>query len=208
MRLRYPHTLRPFFFSSKLTTMTPQTLFHAHPFPTLKTTHFYQRHRFLPHRSFFTVFCSKPTSRNSPSPLRTNGYHGASHASIPRPVQLESPGSKSVELQFNILKKRLEAVGMETGICVPGQYNHLLCPECQGGERAERSLSLYIAPDGGSAAWVCFRGKCGWKGNTQAFAGGRSAASKVIPVNKKREITEEELQLEPLCDEVIKFYLT
>jgi len=68
--------------------MTPQTLFHSPPFPTLKNTPFSQRHRFLPHRPFFTVFCSRPTSRNSPSPLKTNGYHGASHASIPRPGEV------------------------------------------------------------------------------------------------------------------------
>ena len=35
----------------------------------------------------------------------------------------------SVEMQFDILKKKLEVVGMDTGICVPGQYNHLLCPK-------------------------------------------------------------------------------
>ena len=88
MRLRYPYTLRPLFFSSKLTAMTPQTLFHSSSFPTLKNTTFCQRHRLLPHRPFFTVFCSKPTSRNPPSPLRTNGYHGVSHASIPRPGEV------------------------------------------------------------------------------------------------------------------------
>jgi hypothetical protein len=35
----------------------------------------------------------------------------------------------NVEMQFEVLKKKLETVGIETGICVPGQYNHLLCPE-------------------------------------------------------------------------------
>lgn len=111
-----------------------------------------------------------------------------------------------MEFQFSILKKKLKAVGMDTGICMPGQYNHLLCPECLGGDQEEKSLSLYIAPDGGSAAWVCFRGKCGWKGSIQAFAGGSSAASRVIPVKKKREITEEELQLEPLCNELLAYF--
>ncbi|XP_020230809.1 twinkle homolog protein, chloroplastic/mitochondrial isoform X2 [Cajanus cajan] len=203
MHLRYPLTLRPLF-----TTMTTQTLLRSSPFPPLKTPPSSQRHRFPHHRPFFTVFCSKPISRNPPSPLRTNGYHGgASHASIPRPVQLETtPVEKHVELQFNILKKKLDAVGMETGICVPGQYNHLLCPKCLGGDQEERSLSLYIAPDGGSAAWVCFRAKCGWKGSTQAFAGRSSSTSQVTPVQKKREITVEELQLEPLCNELLAYF--
>ncbi|KAL2970253.1 hypothetical protein AAZX31_15G128600 [Glycine max] len=206
MRLRYPHTLLPLFTSLKLTTMNTQTLFHSSPFPNLKNTFFSQRRRFPSHRPFFTVFCSKPISRNPPSPLRTNGYHGSSHASIPRPVQLESPMGKSVEFQLNILKKKLEAIGMETGMCEPGQYNHLLCPECLGGDQEERSLSLYIAPDGGSAAWNCFRGKCGWKGSTQAFAGSSSARTQVDPVKKIRKITEEELELEPLCDELVVYF--
>ncbi|XP_027352791.1 twinkle homolog protein, chloroplastic/mitochondrial isoform X2 [Abrus precatorius] len=207
MRLRYPHTLLPLFSSSKLTTMTTQTLFHPSPFSHVKTTLSPQRHRFYPHRPFFTVFCSKPISRNPPSPLRTNGYLGASHASIPRPVHLENAAEKSVDMQFNILKKKLEAVGMETGICVPGQYNHLLCPECQGGDTGERSLSLYIASDGGSAVWMCFRGKCGWKGSSQAFAGSSSNSTyKAFPVKKKRELTEEELQLEPLCNELQSYF--
>ncbi|KAG4990345.1 hypothetical protein JHK87_023802 [Glycine soja] len=207
MRLRYSHTLRPLLFtSSKLTTMTTQTFFHSSPFPNLKNTLFSQRHRFPCHRPFFTVFCSKPISRNPPLPLRTNGYHGASHASIPRPVQLESPVEKNMELQLNILKKKLEAIGVETEMCEPGQYNHLLCPECLGGDQEERSLSLYIAPDGGSAAWNCFRGKCGWKGSTQAFAGSNSARTQLAPVKKIRKITEEELELEPLCDELVTYF--
>lgn len=103
MRLRYPYTLRPFFFSSKLSTMTPQTLFHSSPFPTLKNTPFCQRHRFLPHRPFFTVFCSKPTSRNSSSPLRTNGYIDVSHASIPRPGEVPfSVGDRSALNVFQV----------------------------------------------------------------------------------------------------------
>ncbi|KAG5005868.1 hypothetical protein JHK85_024410 [Glycine max] len=186
--------------------MTTQTFFHSSPFPNLKNTLFSQRHRFPCHRPFFTVFCSKPISRNPPLPLRTNGYHGASQASIPRPVQLESPVEKNMELQLNILKKKLEAIGVETEMCEPGQYNHLLCPECLGGDQEERSLSLYIAPDGGSAAWNCFRGKCGWKGSTQAFAGSNSARTQLAPVKKIRKITEEELELEPLCDELVTYF--
>ncbi|KAK7329649.1 hypothetical protein VNO77_23821 [Canavalia gladiata] len=204
MRLRYPYTLLPLFSSSsKLTTMTTQSLFHSSPFSSLINTVSPQRYRLYPHRPFFTVF----SSRNPQTPLRTNGYHGASHASIPRPVHLENPEEKNVEMQFSILKQRLEAVGMDSGICVPGQYNHLLCPECQGGDSGEKSLSLYIAPDGGSAVWVCFRAKCGWKGSTQAFAGSSSySMSQAFPVKKKREITEEELQLEPLCSELLAYF--
>ncbi|KAJ1414365.1 TOPRIM domain [Sesbania bispinosa] len=183
--------------------MTTQTLFHSTPFSNLK------KHPFRPRRAFFTVFCSKPVSKYPPLPLKTNGYHGTSRASVPRPAQLENPDQSIGEVQFNMLKKKLEVVGVETGACVPGQYNHLLCPQCQGGESEERSLSLYIAPDGGSAVWVCFRAKCGWKGSTQAFAGSSSCSTtmnKVIPAKKKREIREEDLQLEPLCNELRAYF--
>ncbi|PNX78470.1 nucleic acid binding protein, partial [Trifolium pratense] len=83
---------------------------------------------------------------------------------------------------------------------------------CQGGDTVEKSLSIYIPPDGGSAAWVCFRGKCGWKGSTQAFAGSSSsystAMNQLIPAKKKRQLNEEDLQLEPLCNEKKGFFST
>ncbi|PNX95511.1 nucleic acid binding protein, partial [Trifolium pratense] len=62
----------------------------------------------------------------------------------------------------------------------------------------------------GSAAWVCFRGKCGWKGSTQAFAGSSSsystAMNQLIPAKKKRQLNEEDLQLEPLCNELVAYF--
>ncbi|XP_052116080.1 twinkle homolog protein, chloroplastic/mitochondrial [Arachis duranensis] len=202
MRLRYPHML--------LATMSMTT----HPFFRPTGTHPFspQLHHFNPCRSIFTILCSRPPlSKNHPlpSPLTSNGYSRSSHATVPRPVHLENPDENEKERRFNSLKYKLEAVGLDTGICVPGQYNHLLCPMCEGGESGERSLSLFIAHDGGSAAWVCFRGKCGWRGSTQAFADSHSlstATSQVAQVKKKREITEEELQLEPLCSEVLAYF--
>ncbi|KAK2394672.1 DNA helicase [Trifolium repens] len=210
MRFRYTHAVIPLLSSSSscsnFFTMNTQTLFNFIPFSNLQKPLFLQTHRFQPKRGIFTVFCAKRSSKYPPSPLKTNGYHGASTAKVPRPVHLEE---NSVEMQFEVLKKKLETVGIETGICVPGQYNHLLCPECQGGDRVEKSLSIYIAPDGGSAVWVCFRGKCGWKGSTQAFAGSNSYSTtmkQLIPVKKKREIKEEDLQLEPLCNELVAYF--
>ncbi|KAL2334532.1 hypothetical protein Fmac_015745 [Flemingia macrophylla] len=51
-----------------------------------------------------------------------------------------------------------------------------------------------------------FKETVGGKAARRPFFG-RSSLTQAIPVQKKREITEEELQLEPLCNEVIKFYL-
>ncbi|CAL0301007.1 unnamed protein product [Lupinus luteus] len=120
---------------------------------------------------------------------------------------MENPNEAKVEMQFELLKTKLKAIGIDTDICVPGQYSHLLCPNCEGGESVEKSLSLFIENDGGSAVWVCHRGKCGWKGSTQACAGSRPlpmATSK--PIKKTREITAEELKLEPLCDELVAYF--
>jgi hypothetical protein len=38
----------------------------------------------------------------------------------------------------------------------------LLCPECAGGKKKEKSLNLTIKSDG--AVWFCHRGTCGNKG--------------------------------------------
>ncbi|XP_022142536.1 transcription termination factor MTERF15, mitochondrial-like isoform X2 [Momordica charantia] len=106
--------------------------------------------------------------------------------------------------QLNVLRKKLEELNINTESCVPGQTNHLLCPMCKGGDSGERSLSLYISEDGGAAVWICFCAKCGWKGRTLAFADGRSSYGSLgqVAINKKkRKITAESLQLEPLCDE-------
>ncbi|XP_061349798.1 twinkle homolog protein, chloroplastic/mitochondrial-like, partial [Gastrolobium bilobum] len=189
--------------------MTTQSLFLSTPFSNLKKSLSPQRNYFSPRRAFFTVFCSKPISKNRPSPLRTNGYYGTSHVSVPRPAHLENPDENRLGLQFSMLQKKLEAVGIETGLCVPGQHNNLLCPACQGGETGEKSFSLYIAPDGGSASWLCFRGKCGYKGSQQAFAGSSSYSatlSQETHVKIRRQISEEELQLEPLCNELLAYF--
>lgn len=96
MRFRYPHkTLLPLLSSSKLATMTTQTLFHSStPFSNLKNTTLSPKtQRFRLHRPLFTVFCSKHPPPSSS--LRTNGYHGTSHASVPRPSKV-SPFFSSV----------------------------------------------------------------------------------------------------------------
>ncbi|CAJ1963040.1 unnamed protein product [Sphenostylis stenocarpa] len=254
MYLRYPHSLRPLFFFSKLTTMTPQTLFHSSPFPTFKNTLFPRRHRFPPHRPFFTVFCSKPTARNPPSPLRTNGYHGASHANVPGPGEVPFfVGDRTalnvflganfcvIGLVFgsSIREPRGEECGVavqyfeeEVGGCWDGIWNmfagavqslalskvlldivpkllfHLILGKfvsvinhvCFSAKVVTRQKGAYpftFHQTGDLLHGCVFAERVGGKA-----AHSSSAASKVTPVKKKREITEEELQLEPLCDEV------
>ncbi|XP_024021254.1 twinkle homolog protein, chloroplastic/mitochondrial isoform X1 [Morus notabilis] len=157
----------------------------------------------------FSAFPSKPTSRTQPCCLiKTNGYSSVSEASDPRAVVLEDPEEKNAS-QFRILKQKLEDLGLECDISVPGQFNHLICPMCNGGDQEERSLSLFIEQDGSSALWVCFRAKCGWRGSTRAFAESKPAyerPNKIARIKKIREITIEDLGLEPPCDEIVAYF--
>lgn len=123
---------------------------------------------------------------------------------------MESPTENGLDsAQLKILKQKLEELGMDSEICVPGQYNHLLCPMCNGGGSEERSLSLFVTNDGGAALWMCFRAKCGWKGSTRAIADGgpfSGSLNQLTRLKNKREITEENLQLEPLCNELVAYF--
>lgn len=81
MRFRYHHALIVPFFS-----MNTQTLSNSTPFSNLKKPLSFLTHRFQPKRTIFTVFCSKKrNSKYPPLPLKTNGYHGASQAKVPKP---------------------------------------------------------------------------------------------------------------------------
>ncbi|KAF5480492.1 hypothetical protein F2P56_001242 [Juglans regia] len=161
-------------------------------------------------RLHFSVHSSKPFSNIQPFPLNTNGFSSISHANIPPPVYMESPTENGLDsAQLKILKQKLEELGMDSEICVPGQYNHLLCPMCNGGGSEERSLSLFVTNDGGAALWMCFRAKCGWKGSTRAIADGgpfSGSLNQLTRLKNKREITEENLQLEPLCNELVAYF--
>ncbi|KAK6911115.1 TOPRIM domain, partial [Dillenia turbinata] len=80
---------------------------------------------------------------------------------------------------------------------------------CQGGDSEEKSLSLFITQDGGSALWQCFRGKCGWKGHMPAFADGKLSYGKSVGTSRVmqyREITEMSLELEPLSSELLAYF--
>ncbi|CAI9760055.1 unnamed protein product [Fraxinus pennsylvanica] len=133
---------------------------------------------------------------------------------IPRPVSgvvLETPEQQVLESeQLRMLKQKLEEIGIAGDACKPGQYYGLTCPSCKGGDSEEKSLSLHITKDGAAAMWTCFRAKCGWRGTTRAFADVKSTYAKMSRIAKAkqpfREITEESLELEPLCNELLAYF--
>ncbi|WMV14122.1 hypothetical protein MTR67_007507 [Solanum verrucosum] len=164
---------------------------------------------FQTQRLIFSAFASKPISPN-----RGTSSFSYRPQRIPPPVSgvmLEDPKEEIAESDHEkALKQKLSQVGIDIGSCGPGQYNGLLCPMCKGGASNEKSLSLFITPDGHAATWTCFRAKCGWRGGTRAFADVRTAFAdmkRIGKVNKKyRQITEESLGLEPLCDVLLTYF--
>ncbi|KAJ6423008.1 hypothetical protein OIU84_024026 [Salix udensis] len=110
--------------------------------------------------------------------------------------------------KVKVLKQKIEVLGIKCNdSCLPGQYFHLLCPECQGGKTMERSLSFNISRDVDVAMWRCFRTSCGWTG--QAFADSRmtiAGVNKIFKVKSSKQITPENVILEPLGDKLIAYF--
>ncbi|XP_025813466.1 twinkle homolog protein, chloroplastic/mitochondrial-like isoform X2 [Panicum hallii] len=101
-----------------------------------------------------------------------------------------------------------------------GNFQRMMCPKCNGGSNEELSLSVYIRMDGMNASWNCFRSTCGWRGFiqpdgvpklSQAKTGIKSETDQEVEPNKAankvyRKISEEDLNLEPLCDELVTYF--
>ncbi|CAN6689368.1 unnamed protein product [Malus baccata var. baccata] len=203
---------RPFRKLSFLSSSTPgllmasKQLLKSAPFPNPLTPSAH-RHPFHSRSLVFSPISSKPVLKIRPLCLRTNGYSSLSPAHVAEPVEVETPKENGMSsMQMRILKEKLENLGIDgETISVPGQYNHLICPMCKGGDSEERSLSMDISENWDRAIWCCFRGKCGWTGSTRAFVGNR-LPPETSKLKKKREITEESLGLEPLCEEIIDYF--
>lgn len=141
----------------------------------------------------------------------SDGLSFSTHASIPTPdVYLEKSDDQLVDSpNLKLLKLKLEEIGIACGSFKPGQTYGLLCPMCKGGDSGEKKLSLFIAEDGNEAAWSCFRAKCGWKGITRASANVKSSykmMSKVTRVKKVKGLIERDLNLEPLCPDLVEYF--
>ncbi|KAM1213089.1 hypothetical protein PS2_004548 [Malus domestica] len=191
--------------TSGLLMASKQLLKSAHfPNPLTPSAH---RHPFHSRSLVFSPISSKPVLKIRPLCLRTNGYSSLSPAHVAEPVEVETPKENGMSsMQMRILKEKLENLGIDgETISVPGQYNHLICPMCKGGDSEEKSLSMDISENWDRAIWCCFRGKCGWTGSTRAFVGNR-LPPETSKLKKKREITEESLGLEPLCEEIIDYF--
>lgn len=110
-----------------------------------------------------------------------------------------------IDKRFKLLREKLEELGFNYGDYMPGQYSHRICPKCGGGESKEKSLSFHIREDGRVAMWTCHRGKCGWRGCIQDGKMLTVASGQTSKHKNYRILTEEELKLEPLCEEVLAY---
>ncbi|KAL9251400.1 Twinkle homolog protein, chloroplastic/mitochondrial-like protein [Drosera capensis] len=149
--------------------------------------------------------------------LRTSrGYSSSPQRLAPaRPVIKEAPlyteaplNTGQISVKLSLLMKKLEKYGISGHEEATGQYDHLLCPLCEGGRSSEKSLSVHIAPDANSAMWLCYRGTCGWTGRVMSFADIKPTTSTLNQTakEKKRVLTEEELDLQPLCDQIHGYF--
>ncbi|KAK2981400.1 hypothetical protein RJ640_017988 [Escallonia rubra] len=107
--------------------------------------------------------------------------------------------------KFRVLKRTLDAIGIECTHCAPGHYSNLFCPKCKGGQSIERSLSFHINQNMNFAMWRCFRFECGWAGKADIGAA-HDGVNENNKVNSTRQMTEESLGLEPLGDKLIAYF--
>ncbi|THU48498.1 hypothetical protein C4D60_Mb09t26880 [Musa balbisiana] len=171
---------------------------------------------FLPHRllRLFVHLCSanprRPVSKNLPFCHKSSGFCSYSYRPrVSRNAVALPAVHPEVEKRIDYLKSKLEEQGIRCGSGKPGKYWRNLCPKCQGGSSKERCLSFFIRVDGGLASWMCFRATCGWRGSIRAFEEckiGYAKTRQTLKLKDYRVITEIDLQLEPLCTELIAYF--
>lgn len=100
----------------------------------------------------------------------------------------------------------------------PGEFYRSRCPQCGGGSARERSLIVFIYPDGNCAMWRCFRVQCNWSGitmGTPMFIGPSMAelntlSYKIATSNTEdrdiRNFTEEDLKLEQISEQIRDYF--
>ncbi|XP_078438154.1 twinkle homolog protein, chloroplastic/mitochondrial-like [Wolffia australiana] len=142
----------------------------------------------------------------APSAMRLCLVRAYTPSSLSRTAVPEAAEEDSLE----VLRRLLEEKGIPCRAGKPGQYTHMICPKCGGGKTKEGSFSLFIREDGKLAMWSCFRGKCGWRGHLQASGDMKEynapAAPNGKPLKEYRQLWEEDLELQPLCNEIVTWF--
>lgn len=148
---------------------------------------------------------SAPDSRRAgPVSVRSRNVHSANN------------DMAASEERLGKLVQKLQKEGINPKQWRLGNFQRMMCPKCNGGSTEELSLSVYIRKDGMNATWNCFRSKCGWRGFaqpdgvpavSQAKSDRGSETDQEVKTDKVyRKISEEDLNLEPLCDELVTYF--
>ncbi|KAM0829247.1 hypothetical protein ACQ4PT_067000 [Festuca glaucescens] len=145
---------------------------------------------------------------------------------VPRSRIVRSAEEKSAcEARLGQLVQKLKSQGINMSQWRLGTFQRLLCPQCKGGSTEEQSLSVFIRNDGLNATWTCFRAACGWKGDAQpdgvskvyqakrdtgsesdAGNGSDQEVKANNAVKPYRKLREQDMRLEPLCDELVTYF--
>uniref|UniRef100_A0A5B6YGN9 Toprim domain-containing protein n=1 Tax=Davidia involucrata TaxID=16924 RepID=A0A5B6YGN9_DAVIN len=175
--------------------------------PISNWSHF---HQFRAHPLLFSTSSPKPISKFHPFSLCNSGSRFISPSRVSRPpVNVEKHEEEETinMAKLSGLKQKTAILGINCDSFTPGQYSHLICPKCCGGQSMERSLSFHINQNRDFAMWRCFRVECGWAGQVFADDGATyNGANQINKVNSSRKMTEESLRLEPLGDELIAYF--
>ncbi|KAK9267244.1 hypothetical protein L1049_009666 [Liquidambar formosana] len=180
-----PHKL----FSSSIL-MGSKHFLKSTPF-TVPLTPSSRTHLLHSYRLLFSTFPAKPIFKIRPFSLRASGFSYVSQNNVPRPVYLENPEMKRDDAaRLEVLKHKMKELGIDISTCKTGQYNHIICPQ-------------------GVCFVDVFSSKM-WLERHHAFADGRSShgnLNQIAKVKQHREITEKSLELEPLCDELLGYFM-
>ncbi|CAL5346482.1 unnamed protein product [Camellia sinensis] len=142
------------------------------------------------------LFSNSHISLYSPQPLLPKPT-----SSTPKVYQLygETLEENGIDLaEMKVLRRKMEEHGIDSNLCKPGQYNHLICPM---GRRAYPFPSLQMGIE--LCGPVFEQNVAGEK--IQAYVNGNSTSGRIAHIPKfkqTREITEKSLDLEPPCSEV------
>ncbi|URE40908.1 DnaB-like helicase C terminal domain [Musa troglodytarum] len=165
---------------------------------------------FLPHHllRLCVHLCSAPPRRPGPKNLpfcqKSSGFCSYSYDTrVPRNAVALPAVHPEVDKKKKIhyLKSKLEEQGIRCGDGKPGRYWRNLCPKCQGGSSRERCLSLFISVGEGWRIGYVLELHVDGEPFEECKIGYVETGQKDY-----RLITEIDLQLEPLCKELIEYF--
>lgn len=93
---------------------------------------------------------------------RVRQLTSAKHLSKEQHVTSERSGAERDE-ETLLPEVLAEVKRLGFGVTSYGQYQHINCPKCNGGDKGDKDLSLTVTSE--RIMWRCFRGKCGYRGS-------------------------------------------